>query len=628
MVSRRNFFAIFLMMFVVLFLCQFSQVMRENLNQSNNDSYDMIDLPEAGEVWSGVKSSELYAIPEDADYGTGTGRNVIFIGKLSGDVGKTVDQWCGYIKAPLTEMQILPLYSTLENRDNVMILIDGASVDPRCYMETIRSYVKHGATVVFCTLPGSYIIRSNEALRNLLGITEVVRDSIVVDGIRVFDGAFIGGEAVYKVIYEEDAKYQDLDLEMPWYITAEGSKTYIIGMLDEDRYEREKFPRIAWRYTGGNIKVFAINGDYMKTQVGLGLLDMCLYESADYALYPVVNAQTSLFLDVPDFADENSEAMNSVYSRNMSAAQRDVFLPGIISVVESNKLVPSFMMTMGYDLALNSSTDTEDIRFYLEQINGMSGEAGRSYRYVNGDGLLDKILHDNKLYPENSGGYHFRTAYVDSIGELLSLEAGETDPLQGIVTFAGDEDTNELFGFIDDDVTFQNITQNAFEYSYSRDLLARSLNTSIGYSALKVDMHNIMWPEGNDDHWEVYFDRIFSNISTFWSRYNLYEQTTLSESDLRIRRLLSLDYDSFQKDGDNDRTITLRVAGGGSDCWFLLRTHEQQISGINGAEYEKIEDDAYLIHVHNDTVTINLEDSIGVLDYDSPFRELNLLGNE
>ena len=132
MVSRRNFFAIFLMMFVVLFLCQFSQVMRENLNQSNNDSYDMITLPKSGEVWSGVKSTELYMIPDGTDYGTATGRNVIFIGKLSGDVGKIVSQWCGYIKAPLTEMQILPLYSTLENRDNVMILIDGASVDPRC----------------------------------------------------------------------------------------------------------------------------------------------------------------------------------------------------------------------------------------------------------------------------------------------------------------------------------------------------------------------------------------------------------------------------------------------------------------------------------------------------------------
>ncbi len=625
MVSKRNFFAIFLMMFVVLFLCQFSQVMRENLNQSNNDQYDRIDFPTSADVWDGVRSPGLIDDAGEETNGERAGRNVLFIGSSDSMVGETVDRWCRYTKTPMSVIEILPLYSSLKDRENIMILIDGEAVDPGCYMETIHSYVRHGATVVFCTLPKTEIIRSDEGIRALLGITQVVSDEVNVEGIRVFDGTFIGGEAVYKVIYDEDAKYQDLDLSMPWYVTAEGSKTYIIGMLDEDSYEREKFPRIVWRYSGGNIKVFAVNGDYMKSVVGLGILDMCLFESADYSLYPVVNAQTSIFLDTPDLAEENTDGMQSVYSRNMQAAQRDIFLPGIISAVETGNLVPTCMLTSKYDLNSSSESDLELIDFFIEQINGMSGEAGRSFRYSGGS-LFDKLVYDNEVFEGYHGEYRFRTAYADSLDELAAIDA-ETIP-GGISSVATDDDTRELFGYIAGDITFQNITQNAFDYSYSRDLIARSLNTSIGYSSLKVDLHNIYWPDGPEDYWEKYFDRIFRNISTFWSRYDIYEQTTLSESDLRIRRMLSLDYDSYSYDENGDRNITLKVTGGGNDCYFLLRTHEQNIALINGATYERLEDDAYLIHVLGERVDMTLRDSSEVLDYDSPFRDVNLLGTQ
>ena len=631
MVSKRNFFAIFLMMFVVLFLCQFSQVMRDSLNQSNNDAYDGMDLPASSDVWSGVRSAEL-VIPEGCDMSMAAGRNVIFIGRTDGKVRDTVETWCGYTKTPMTVMDVLPLYSSLENKDNIMILIDGASVDPRCYIETVTSYVKHGATLVFCTLPEHYIIASNDKLKNLLGITEIVSDNVTVDGIRIFDGALIGGEAVYKVIYEEDSKYQDLDLSMPWYITAEGSKTYFIGMLDEDKYEREKFPRIIWRYTGGNIKVFAVNGDYMKTQAGLGILDMCLYESADYALYPVVNAQTSVFLDVPDFASENEEVMQSVYSRSSLAAQRDIFLPGIISVAESNDIVPTFMIQTGYDEFADPIYGMDDIDFYLEQINGLFGEAGRSLRHSDNKTLYDKLVSEYQIYRYNAADYHFRTAYTDDPEEFieeLSAGSGENGELYlgGIATICASGNDDRLFGYVSDDVTLQNMTQDASVYSYSRDLIARSLNTSVGYSSLMIDLQNTLCPQKTEDQWEIYFDGIFSNISTFWKRYNIYEQTTLSESDLRIRRMLSLDYESYELAEENGEKIILCVADGADDCWFLLRTHEQEISSISGGDYSRIEKNAYLIHVKSGEVTIHLTDSGDVMEYTNPFRDIDLLGD-
>jgi len=101
MISRRNFLAIFLMMFVILFLCQFSQVMRENLNQSNNDEYDHITFPTSDDEWSQEKA--LSVVAEDVvTYGVPGSRNIIYIGDIDSEVGVTVSQWCRLIKASLT----------------------------------------------------------------------------------------------------------------------------------------------------------------------------------------------------------------------------------------------------------------------------------------------------------------------------------------------------------------------------------------------------------------------------------------------------------------------------------------------------------------------------------------------
>ena len=614
MVSRRNFFAIFLMMFVVLFLCQFSQAMHENISHSDNDKYESIEIPTSADVWVPGRGFE---VPEGIDL-TGIDtfkKTVLFVAADDSEVLNTVTTWCELTKQELEVSRKLPFYTFLDQDKEYMILIDAASVPSIDYMPYIRNYIIRGITVVFCTLPKTEDIREDEQLRNFLGITEIISDSVSVEGIRIFDGAFVGGEAVYKVIYPEDAKYQDLNLEMPWYVTAEGSKTYIVGMMDEDEYEREKFPRIVWRYSGGNTKVFAVNGDYMKGLEGLGLLDLFVYESSDYALYPVVNAASTVLADMPGFTDENSDALINAYSRDSSAAGRDIFLPGIISSASRNGFVPTFMLITKYDLGSDAATDMSPLDFYLQQINEINGEAGLSLRSESGFTIEDKIAFDTEALSGAGSPYRFRTLYYDSADELEEC----ADLLSGYSTVAC-ADADELFSYLTDDITCQMITQDAARYSYSGDFLARSLNTSIGYSSLLMDLHPTLWPENSSDYWENYFNVLDSNVSTYWRRLALFEQTTLSESDLRIRRMLSLDYDSYAEDITNGKLITLMISGGGEESYFLLRTHDQKISEISGGEFTRIDDDSYLICARDNTVKIRITDSDDVLRYYNPFR--------
>ncbi|MBP5554649.1 MAG: hypothetical protein J6X94_07240 [Lachnospiraceae bacterium] len=614
MVSRRNFFAIFLMMFVVLFLCQFSQAMHENISHSDNDKYESMDIPTSSDVWVAGKPFE---VPEGIDL-TGADtfkKTVLFVAADGSEALNTVSAWCELTKQELEVTRKLPLYSFLDQGKEYMVLIDAASIPSIDYMPYIRNYIIRGITVVFCTLPEPDDLKEDTELRNFLGITEIPSDTVTVDGIRIFDGAFVGGEAVYKAVYPEDEKYQDLDLEMPWYITAEGSKSYIVGMMDEDEYDRERFPRIVWRYSGGNTKVFAVNGDYMKGLEGLGLLNLFVYESSDYALYPVVNAGSTVLADMPGFTDENSAALNEAYSRDGVSAARDIFLPGIISSASRNGFVPTFMMVTKYDLGSDAETDMSPLDFYLQQINEINGEAGLSLRSAPGCILEDKITYNAQALAGAGNPYRFRTLYYDSADELA--ESPELISGYSTVACAGADD---LFSYISDDITCQMITQDAADYTYSGDFLARSLNTSVGYSSLLMDLHPTLWPESSSDYWENYFTVLDSNVSTYWSRLTLYEKTTLSESDLRVRRMLSLDYDSFAEDITNGKLITLMVSGGGEESYFLLRIHDSKISEITGGEYTRIDDDSYLICARENTVKIRITDSDDVLRYYNPFR--------
>ena len=135
-----------------------------------------------------------------------------------------------------------------------------------------------------------------------------------------------------------------------------------------------------------------------------------------------------------------------------------------------------------------------------------------------------------------------------------------------------------------------------------------------------MDLHPTLWPENSSDYWENYFNVLDSNVSTYWRRLALFEQTTLSESDLRIRRMLSLDYDSYAEDINNGKLITLMVTEGGDESYFLLRTHDQKISEISGGEFTRIDDDSYLICARENTVKIRITDSDDVLRYYNPFR--------
>jgi len=634
MVSRRNFFSILVMMAVLLFMFQFSSVIKENESDFDLNVYAMDEaIPIRWE-------SKVMQKPDKADVGAenaaqeGTVQNgavredfVVFYGNKDGAVRSVVEQWCGYTKRGMIACGSLDEYSVtdgVEGRLPEVVLVDSGEIDLVKNLQAFKEMTEEGIILVFCNLPDPSVIQQSRELRKLLGIQQVMEEQVEVEGIHLLRGFLLGGEVRYIVEREEDEKRQDLQLTVPWYVTAGGTKTYMAGILDEmlkdNDAKNEYSPALVWRNGYGKSRIFVVNGDYLSHAEGIGLLDGMMYEADTYDVYPVVNAQNVIVTNYPDFAGENEAAMRLLYSRNADAVQRDICWPDLSTLVEKNKLKLTCMFTPQYDYQDGIEPEGDGVAFYLQQFRETDAEAGLSLDYGEEISLTEKLERDGQFYRTLDNSYLYSSAFVDA-EQLRQLE--EVMPavplLDNIRTIACDyrEDRPVVSwrGIAEEgtSITLQSVTSNAKTHTYSNDFFVRSLETALGYSNVRIDMHDVVWPEEEEDRWENFYDDVSSNLNTYWKAFSVFSKTTLTESDRRIRSFLNLDYRD-RREGDR---IYLEISGT-EECWFILRVHGEEIVTASGADYQEIEGGAYLLHVTGQAVEVELQSSRGQLKYTYP----------
>ena len=113
------------------------------------------------------------------------------------------------------------------------------------------------------------------------------------------------------------------------------------------------------------------------------------------------------------------------------------------------------------------------------------------------------------------------------------------------------------------------------------------------------------------DQWENVSEKVASNINTYMKPFNKFERTTLSESDVKIRNYLNMDYNTRRE----DNVVWLDITKGKDSC-FMFRTHGEAIEAIDGAEYVEIEDGSYIIYAQKEQVKITLKKDRGLLKFD------------
>ena len=596
MVSKRKFFSIAIMMFVLLFLFQFSMVIRDRKNTYDINSSLTEKKADGKNQWT----------PSDGTAGDDI--SVVFVGNEAGDMGTAVSRWCTYAKRTLISCKSVSINSVDDENLPEMIILESEKYAEGENLLKLEKLEKKGVIIVFGCLENVENVQNNQELMKFLGIRKVVSEKIHLTGAKLFEGLLLGGEITYITPEDKEEKQrQDLELDIPWYQVGSGTKTYMVGLLDEKtgkNVENEDLPTIIWRNGIDYGSVFAVVGDYMKDSTALGLLDGMRAEALPYTIYPVINAQNLSMVNFPVFADENNAEMMELYSQSATGIARDIMWPSLISVVQKSDMKMTCFIQPQADYTDDVEPKSGNLEFYLKQMKEQNAEAGISLEYQKLDKAEDKITKDTEFLESEKTGYRFGAAFAkekDLKGVLKDTDKGI---LKDVGTLVCDHTEEQpVVSYYSDSVTLQTVTSDGMNYAYSDDIRMRSIQTALGYTNVMLDMNDIFWPESETDRWEVMEKRFSGNLLTYWKNFRCFDSTTLSESNARIRTFLNLAYSQSRE----DNTITLRTSEPGS--WFVLRTHGEEIGEIDGGIQTEIEDDAYLICAENTTVKIQLKES-------------------
>lgn len=595
MLSHRKLFSMTLMMGVLFALFMFTQIYRASVNDYDTNSY----ASKAVDVQSSEAFNPLAASGRAGGEG---GRQVVFIGQPASGMGNVVSQWCTYSKRALAWFPALEEYLAQETVQADILCLDPKALDWKTGGARLLELTDRNLTVIFGGLPEEEELLNCGELRTLLGI-EGVREpgGVELEGIYLYSGFLIGGDAVYRAGTPEEARRQDLELNVPWYRLNSQAKVYLAGLLEGEDTGQERRPPLIWRNTAGRARVFAVLGGYMEDETGLGILEGMMAESSSFELYPVVNAQSLSVADYPSFAQENQENLQRIYSSGLKMVSQNIIWPSLLSMSKQSAFKPTCFLTPQFLYEDGTEPEADGLSFYLKQIKDSQGEAGWSAGGKSELSPGEKWRRDQEFFTQAESAYTYTAAFApEGAAESLAAAAKEIPELRTITGEAAEGEA--LLSFLSEGVTFQGITHRAERYCYSDDLRNRSLQTALGYTNILMDMGSVFWPETEEERWERYSQAASGNIGTWWKLYDCFDKTTATEADARVRNFLALDFTAFRE----NESIRLRVENRRGPASFLLRIHDKDVRSVSGGSFFKLEKDAYLITVSEDEVQINL----------------------
>lgn len=607
MLSKRNFGMMMTIILVILILFLSSAVLREYFNDYNENH-------SADSEW--VKRSEETKETKDSK-NSEKNWHIIYIGKQDTGYYESIQEWCTYRKAEFEEYsetkKALKKAEAYE-KENTYLLISGSVLekDTETVSDSLISYVEAGGKIIFCSLPDYLVIAKSETLKNLLGIQQLRAKTVTLQEIWLYGGFLLGGETCYSFDELQDPDRIDMEREIPWYDISSRTKTYMVGFIKAEEQTKqelhnEDMPAIIWRCNIGEGSVFAVNGDYMEGKSTLGILDAMVYESQNYALYSIVNTQNLSVTGFPDLTKENEKKFAEVYGFDSKQFCQNIVWPDLVSVAQDGDWKITAYLAKKQDNVSKEDADVKSLVDYLKYFNEESAEAGISLGRMNDTDIQKSLEADKQEIEKQDITYPFSGAYIRSENEEQLSKLVKDEKLKifsdvRTICKAYDEE-QPVFSWLTDWITTQAITMNGYQYTYKDDFRLKSIQTTLGYSNVQVDLYQLIWPQEREDEWEVVSEKLASNISTYWNPFSVFEKTTITESDTRVRRLLNESVTSSRK---ADK-ISIKVENFNEDAWMMLRTHGEKIDSMKNGSWEKIEDDAYLLHLTSSQATVTLK---------------------
>ena len=602
MLSKRNFIMMFTMIIVVLALFLSSVVLKEYYND-----YDVNHMAET----EALDKKDSFFVNGETD------GQVLYFGEEENGYFEVIKEWSEYRKKEFTALNSLDTVSSIEDVSRKYLLVDGGLFETNTeeYAEAFTEYVSKGGVVIFYRMPSYNTIRNCDALRNLLGIQRLRGETVKLQEIRLYSGFLLGGETHYSFDEASDPDLADMEREIPWYDISARTKTYMVGFLSAEEknslgINNEDMPAIIWRSNMENGSVFAVNGDYMLS-AGIGIIDAMLYESEEYSLYPVVNAQNLSVTGFPDLTNENERRMAEVYGMTTEQFCRDILWPSFVAAADTGNWKMTSFVSVKQNDSTKTKPKTDGLIDYLKYFNEESAEAGVSLGRINSSDIRASVKDEKAQLDKLNLDYMFAAGYVrnenkDKLESLINGN-GKTDYFSDIRTVVGEYAENErIIYWLTDKITYQNVTTDAYKHSYRDNLRLKSVETGLGYSNVQADIYRILNPENEKDQWENLADKMAANIDTYWKPFSAFDKTTVSQSDEKVRNFLNGKVTSSK----NGNTVTVKTENYEGEAYLLFRTHGEELYEMTGGSFKKIEDNAYLLTLTEDTAKISLKSEI------------------
>lgn len=619
MISRRNYFIMTILMCVVFFLCMFINNMKDLSNDYEVNAFvtgTAEDYPSKVNIYipDGLKDDE-----EPAE-GTAEGKaedevvhvernQAVCIGAADGKLAETVGEWAAYTKRDTAGYETLASYDAAWQGTELpeMLIIDSAHIDWKqmSEVEYLTECVNQGTHLIFATLPDASVIRNSRRIRELLGIRGVEQTETTAEGIHLYGGFLLGGETVYKAEKKEERKFQDMELTFPWYHLTSGTKVYMKGIPEDEEVDTEDYPVLIWRKSFGSAYVFAVNGGYMEGMTGLGLLSAMSSEMYPYEIYPVVNAQNIVLAGYPSLANENQKAMKKYYERSMQLLHQEAIWPNITTALQDYEIGLTCLMTPQYDYSDRNLPNPEKLKDYMKNFHEKSVELGWSASNVSDTPVSEKLSQDQEFIDEAVGDYEFASIYGGDMDEGENLDVLRSDLLSSVRTVVRDYDESAVkpLGYLSEHITEQRAVIEGLEYSFQKDFRTRCVETALGYLNMCCDMERISYPKGKEDSWDELSKEFVRNVNVYGNIFQGFAKTTVSQSDVRIRNFLALDY----TDSKQGNQVHLQISGVDGTVWFVFRNYGSGIKEIEGGSFQELEEGVYLIEAKSSEVTITLE---------------------
>ena len=616
MLSKRNFAMMMIMNLVVLVLFLLSAVLKEYFNDydvNHAAETELIDKIDQKIDEDGNTDTRWDSLPAD--------QQVLYIGTMDNSYYRVMKEWSGYRKKSFR------VFGSLEAADEIIriqeekkpyILIDGQLIEknPEDAATKLSEYVEQGGVVIFYRLPSYQTIEGCGNLQNLLGIQHLRGESVKLHEIRIYSGFLLGGETCYSFEGVEEPELIDMEREVPWYDISARTKSYMVGFLSEKEKEsmslnNEDMPAIIWRSNMGTGSVFAVNGDYMEGEASLGIMDAMVYETEEYSLYPVVNAQNLSIAGFPDLTVENEEKMAETYGMTNQQFCRDILWPSFVAAAQKNNWkITSYLSVKQRDES-EKEPNQDDLIDYLKYFNEESAEAGVSLGRIDSSDIRLSVSDEKETLKSWDMDYVFAGGYVrkenkDKLASLIDGN-GQMEYFQDIRTVVGEyEKDQQILSWMTDKITLQNATTDAYRHSYKDSLWLKSLETSLGYSNIQVDIYRVLWPESKADQWEKVAEKMAANIDTYWKPFAAFDKTTISQSDSRVRNFLNGSIEST-REGDQ---LTIQTKDFTGDAYLLLRTHGEKPESMTGGSWTQVEEDTYLLQLTAAEAFVTLKQEI------------------